>query len=165
MKGLGTTKITALISALGAILCLIIGFGFAGYWEIILFLPAIALYWFFTRKARVGIDLSIILFVYVFLAAIGLLKNVSTYLMIVGCSLALASWESSLFSLQIRDESTSSTNQRLEYLHNKDLIIAIGSGLLIAILGLNVRLYLPFGLIAGLVLLAAYGLYRGFKYY
>jgi len=163
MKGLSSTKISALICTLGSILCLIFGFSLAGYWEIILLLPAIPLYWYFTRKVSTGLTISILLLVYVLLAAIGLLKDLSPYPMVIGCVLALAGWESAQFLLNFHDTSMDLTNPRLEYLHNKDLVIAIGFGLLLALLGLNIRLHLPFGLVAGLVLLAAFGLYRGLR--
>ncbi len=159
------TKTIALGCTLLSALFLLAGYSLGGNWKLLLPLLAIPLAWILFRKAAASLRLSILLFVYVFLAALGLFLHLSSYLMIGGCAFALAGWESAGFLLNFRSSPMRSKDQRLEGLHTKDLALAIGSGLLLALLGLNVRLQLPFGLVAGLAILAAYGLYRGFKHH
>ena len=160
------TKATAWICAAISLLCLTAGFGLAGHWEILLAIPALLLYGFLTRKIAGTATASLLLVLYTLCAALALLADLSPCLMIAGCSFALVSWDSALFSFpNVGNSTLHSSSQRLETLHLRDLVIAIGLGLLLALLGLNVRLHLPFGLVAGLAVLAAYGLYRGLRYF
>jgi hypothetical protein len=159
------TRIIAFACTLLAALCLLAGFLLGRNWVNLLLLLVIPLAWVFLRKASAGLTSSILLFAYIFLAVVGLLNHLSPYLLIGGCAFALGAWESTQFLLNFRNSPVRSANQRLENFHNKDLGLAVGFGLLLALVGLNIRLRLPFGLIAVLALLAAYGLYRGFKYH
>ncbi len=162
MSGMRSTRIAAWILALVSLICVVAGFGLGGHWVILVVFPILPLYWFVTNRMSTSISLSILLLAYVLLTVIGLLVHLPPVLMLIGCSSALASWELAQFLLNFPDPASRFRNQRVELLHNRDLFIAIGVGLLVGILGLNIRIQLPFGLIAGLVLLAAYGLYRGF---
>ena len=164
LKEPAQTKILARSCALLSILFLLAGYILGRDWILLLLLLAIPLTWVLFRKSFAGLLLSILLFEYVFLAALGLVLHLSPYLLIVGSAFALAGWELARFWLKLRDAPMRLQDQPLEALHNRDLALAIGVGLLLALVGLNIRLQLPFGLIAVLALLAAYGLYRAFKY-
>jgi hypothetical protein len=164
LKEPAQTKILAWGCTLLSALFLLAGYGLGGDWKLLSLLLAIPLTWVLFRKGSAGLLLSSLLFVYVFLAALGLVLHLSPYLMIGGCAFALAGWESARFWLDLRAAPLRVQDQPLEALHNRDLTLAIGIGLLLALVGLNIRLQLPFGLIAILALLASYGLYRLFKY-
>jgi len=86
--------------------------------------------------------------------------------MMIGCSLALISWESTLFSTKVSDASGlfRQNSQSLETLHIRDLLIVISIGLLLGLMGLNFSLHLPFGVVAILALLAICGFYRGLRF-
>ncbi len=158
------TRATAWICAAISLLCLAAGFGLAGHWEILLAIPALLLCGLLTRKTAGTATASLLLVLCTLCAALALLADISPYLMITGCSFALVAWDSALYSFPSAGNSTlHSSSQRLETLHLRDLVIAIGLGLLLALLGLGIRLHLPFGLVAGLAMLAAYGLYRGLR--
>jgi len=161
-----TTRFTPWISALLSATCLIIGFGLGRYWEILFIIPAIIVYWYFTRKTSLEFVLSILLVSYIILAVLGLLIQLSPYLMMIGCSLALISWESTLFSTKVSDASGlfRQNSQSLETLHIRDLLIVISIGLLLGLMGLNFSLHLPFGVVAILALLAICGFYRGLRF-
>jgi len=162
MKGMLTTKIVTWSAAAASLLCLGAGFGLMRVWAIFLFFPAIPLFWFTMRKVSPRITISILFFTYVLLAAAGLSFGLFPPLMLIGCTGALAAWESAQFLFNFQGVSTDLLDPRLERHHNRDLAVAIGSGLLLAILGLNIHFRLPFGVIAVLAILAVYGLYRAF---
>jgi hypothetical protein len=161
-----TKRFAPWISALLSATCLMIGFGLARYWEIVFIIPAIIVYWYFARKTSLEVVLSILLVAYIFLAVLGLLIQLSPYLMMIGCSLALVSWESALFSIKVSDGSGlfRQNYQPLETLHMRDLIIVTSIGLLLGLMGVNFHLHLPFGVVAILALLAIYGFYRGLRF-
>ncbi len=162
MNGMTSTKIAAWVGAVGALLCLLAGFGLKGYWEILFVIPALPLYWLLTRKVSPRLTASILFFIYILLVAAGLVAGMSAYLMLIGGSLALAAWESAQFLSNFRGLSGDGAGPRLEQLHNRSLLLAIGSGLLLGLLGLNVHVRLPFGAIVVLALVAVVGLYLGF---
>ncbi len=161
MKTMASTRIAAWSCAVVALLCLVGGFGLKGYWAILIVFPALAVYGWLLRKNSPRISASILFFIYVILATVGLLKNISPYFMLIGSSSALAAWESFLFLLNFQGAGVESADPRLERSHNRDLALAIGSGCLLSLLGLNLYIRLPFGVVAVLALLAVYGLYRG----
>jgi hypothetical protein len=161
-----TTRFAPWISALLSATCLMIGFGLARYWEIVYIIPVIIVYWYFARKTSLEVVLSILLVAYIFLAVLGLLIRLSPYLMMIGCYLALISWESALFFAEVGGGSGlfHQKSQPLETLHLKDLIIVTSIGLLLGLMGLNFHLHLPFGVVAILALMAIYGFYRGLRF-
>ncbi len=163
MKAMISTMTAAWACTTVSLVCLIAGFGLRGYWAIYFLLPVIPVYWFLTRKVSARITISILFFMYVLLAAAGLFTGVSPYFMLIGCACALAAWESTQFLLNFKHGSAAPADPRLERIHNQDLFLAIGSGLLLGLLGLNIHFQLPFGVIALLAILAIYGLYRGFN--
>lgn len=160
------TKYALWASGSLSILCLIVGFGMVGYWEIVLTIPAILIAWNFTRKVARQVVLSNLLVIYVFLAALGSLNKISPYLMLIGCSSALVCWESALFSqrMNIGNGSLHQDSQSFEMLHLRDLFSMTSIGLLLGLMGLNVHMQLPFGVVAGLALLAVIGFYQGLRY-
>lgn len=163
MKGRIDTKLFMWICVAVSFLCLFVGYGLKGYWVILVLLPAIPLYWFLMKKVSSRITISILLVIYILLMGPGSLIGISPYLILIGGSSALAAWESAQFRLNFQNASGSSADERLEQIHTRDLAVSVSSGLLLSLLGLNIHLRLPFGLIAILALIAVYGVYRIFK--
>jgi hypothetical protein len=132
----------------------------------VLIIPASLASWYFTRNFSRQIVLSLFLVLYVFLAAVGLLIKLSPHLMLIGCSSALFSWESALFSqrMNIGNGSVYEGSQRLATLHLQHLSIAMCGGLIIGFLGMTVRFRLQFGLIVVLVIIVMFGFFRGIRY-
>lgn len=163
---MSATRFALWISALLSALCLLIGFTLVGYWEIIFIIPTTIVYWYFSKKYSHEVVFSILLGAYVILAALGLLLRLSPYLMIIGCSLALLCWESALFSATVLGGGGLSRqdSQPFESLHLRNLLISTSIGLLLGLMGLNIHLHLPFGVVVILALLAVYGFYRGLRY-
>ncbi len=162
MKGMRETRLFAWAGAVVSLVCLVAGFGWKGYWAILLVLPALALFWLLLRKVSRPVTLSILFFIYLLVAAAGLLMGAPASLILIGSGFALVAWESAYFLSHFQGLSVASADPRLERLHNGDLLIAAGSGVLLGLLGLGLHFQLPFGVIAVLALAGVYGLYRGY---
>ncbi len=145
--------------------CLLIGYCLTEHWLILAFLPGVIIYWFIMRKKPGIWPVSIILVIYNVFAVAGLSIGLSPYLMTIGCLAAMASWDLVLFNQSMVGDRHQPNVMLLEKLHLQALAIAVSLGLLLSILSLNIRLHLPFVLVAGLIILAAFGLIRGYKYF
>ncbi len=163
MKGMLPTRIIAWTGGVVALLSLVIGFGLRRDWVILILLPALPIYLLLMRKVSLQITITILLLVDILLSAAGSLTGGPPYFFLIGCSCALAAWESAHFLLNFPGASKVGTDTRLETIHNRDLALAIGAGFFLGVLGLNIKFNLPFGIIVVLALLIVYGLYRAFE--
>ena len=152
------------LSCLTSTGCLLVGSYLAELWFICWAVLGMIILWISFRKKPGIWPISIILIIYIVFAVAGLLLGLSPYLITIGCMAAMALWDLVLLNRNIVSEPLQPNVVLLEKLHLHALSIAIGLGLLLSILSLNIHLHLPFGLVVGLTILAAYGIFRGYKY-
>jgi hypothetical protein len=135
--------------------CLAAGYGLAGRWG---FLAVSGLAWL------AGILLagwSVVVFVVlVGLAAVGIYEGAGPILMILGATLALASWDLANWEDFVAGGLPAETSARFEWGHHTCLALALGSGLLVIIIGRLVSFQLPFGILVLLAALALLGIDR-----
>lgn len=93
-------------------------------------------------------------------AAGGVLSGVSPAMMIAGAALALILWEAAQQILNRRRGAVLLPLKEHRWAHFKVLSISVGSGLLLAEVGLLVHFPLPFGSVILAVLLIQFSLYR-----
>ena len=133
------------------VVCLASGCGLVGQWGL---LAAVGL------AGLAGILLAgwsaVVFVVLVGLAAVGICEGAWPILMILGATLALASWDLSGWEGFVADGLLDETTAWIEWRRYTYLALALGSGLLVTIVGRLVSFQLPFGvlmLLAALVLL------------
>jgi hypothetical protein len=136
---------------IGAI-CLIIGYGLIGQWVL---LAVAGLVWLVGMLASEWS--GVVFMVLVGLAAVGICVGAWPILMILGATLALASWDLANWEDFVADGLPAETTAWIERRHHTYLALALGSGLLVAIIGQLVNFQLPFGVLILLVVLALLG--------
>jgi hypothetical protein len=144
--------------------CLGVGYFLAGYWQIVPILLGTFVIWAWMKKQSGAWSASSFLLVYTVLAAVGVLADLSTALMIIACGFALASWDLLRFEQSIVGNATCHTGTSLEKHHLRSLAVAMATGLLFTIMSLYIHLQLPFVVIVSLVLIALGGLTYGVQY-
>ena len=145
--------------------CLGAGYILNGYWLIFIVFYVMGLFWLIMKKRSIFFYASSLLLAYVFLASIGMVINLSPPLMIVGCTMALASWELTLFGQSLISNQLSETTTSLGKYHLQSLSILAGASLLLSLVGLYINLQLSFGFVVILVLLAIGCLSGGIQYF
>jgi hypothetical protein len=119
-----------------------------------LFFFAMAAFWVMAKKRSVTWSTSILLFIFVLLAVVGVLANLSTLLMVIGSAAALAWWDLTLFGQSTVIDQSLETRLLLERAHLQSLVLAISAGLILAFLSSYLNLQIPFLGMVILVLLA-----------
>jgi hypothetical protein len=119
-----------------------------------LFFFAMAAFWIMAKKRSVIWSASILLFIFVLLAVIGVLANLSTPLMVIGSAAALAWWDLTHFGQSTVIGQPLDIRLLLERAHWQSLVLAISAGLLLAFLTSYLNLQIPFLGTVFLVLLA-----------
>jgi hypothetical protein len=130
----------------------------AGYWLILPVFFGMALFWLLQKRWSVFWTVSSLLVVYVVLAVIGIVLNLSVFLLVAGCAATLACWDLATFGDSIPDNQPLESRVPLEKYHLQSLAIATAVGLLLIFIGSSVSLRLPFVAIVFLVLFAVGGL-------
>jgi hypothetical protein len=156
-------KILKLVFPIACLVCLTVGFAGIGRWivllGVLLALPA----WLAAFKWGSGFFPTTALVLSIGLAAVGLLLSVSPVWMIVGATFAFAGWDIVLFQNNLCDDSPDQGVDPLEERHYRNLTMALGLGLLVAVAGSVIRIQIPFGwmiLLAAIALLGLEGLWR-----
>lgn len=116
-----------------SITCLGFPYILAGEWLIMLFLVAMVGFWMMMKKRRIFGSASFLLSVFMFLAVIGMLENLSTVLMLVASTAALAWWDLADFAQSIVVGQPPETTLRLERAHLQSLASPGSSGLILAL--------------------------------
>lgn len=145
--------------------CLGTGYILNGYWLIFIAFFVMALFWLIMKKRPKFRPASSLLLAYIFLASIGVVINLSVPLMIVGCTMALASWELTHFSQGLLGNPLSGPQTSLEKYHLQSLSIMIGASLLLSFVGVYISLQFSFGFVVILVLSATGCLMGGIHYF
>lgn len=161
-----STEISYRIFYMTTILLLASGFGMAKAWlGVIITLAMIPCGWI-PRRLQKKIYSSATLVIFVGIAAYGLILNVSSSLVAIAVSTALACWELEDQKSNSMKSSISSVTSDCEKFHLKILCITIVTGLIITEAGLSLKLTLPFGVVfltAILVLFCIFQLFLLFK--
>lgn len=144
--------------------CLGAGYILGGYWLIMPILLAMAIFWLIMKRRSLFWSASSLLLIDVALAIIGVTLNLSIYLMVVGCTTALACWDLTHFRHAITDKPPFGTDARLEKYHLQSLATAVFTGLFVALISSYISLQFPFGIMVFLVLMALGCLVYGVQY-
>jgi hypothetical protein len=141
------------ICLLTSITCLGFPYILAGDWLIIFFFLAMAGLWISMKRRSIFWSASILLIVFVLLAAVGVLANLSVPLMVIACTAALACWDLANFRESIVAGQALKTSILLERYHLQSLALAISGGSTLAVVSSYLNLQIPF---IGTVLLALF---------
>ncbi len=124
------------------------------YWPAALSLAAMLLLWIIVRKGSAFWVASSLLSVYLIFAGIGVVMKGPLIPIVAGCIAAVVWWDLMDFGESLHDAKPQGMGASLEKLHLEALAIMVGTCLLVEAAGLWLRVQLPFGAIAILVLLA-----------
>lgn len=155
-------KISFVLCMTISVLCLTMGYAIARHWIwaviTVLMVPA----WLFARKlAEIGLPF-ICLLLSVSLAVAGRLTGVPPLLMICGSGFALATWDLLLLDVALSGSSSGEHTRHYENEHIRSLILALGLGLIMAVLGRLLTFQVPFVVLILFVLVAIVALDRTF---
>jgi hypothetical protein len=143
-----------------AIACIAAAYLLASLWVI---LPALALLgvgWFLLRRNLVAGSSRWLLAGTTGLAAIGAMMDLAMILIVVGMVAALAAWDLEDFDATLQDSARAVDRSRLMHLHMKWLLVALGSGMPLALLASIGKLDLPFAVAAALAVVLVVSLTR-----
>ncbi len=150
----------AAASALG----LAAGYGVAGQWIGTALAVVTGLAWLPARRYPAAWLPLICLFVSIGLAVVGRLTGAAPVLMIGGAALALAAWDLLLLDAALGSAAPGEQTRAYEASHLRSLALAVGGGLVGALLGRLLQLEISFFIMAALVALAVFGLDRAWGY-
>jgi hypothetical protein len=153
-------KILRLVLPITCVSSLGLGYATTRPWTALFVLVFTLLAWLFAIKWPDGFLCSSALVLSVGLAAAGLLNGAAPLWMLLGATLALASWDVVLWNRASADNSLSTSLDLFDRKHYQNLALALGSGLLAAVVGRLVHFQVPFGWMVILVILALFSLER-----
>jgi hypothetical protein len=139
---------------MACISCLAVGYAIAGQWVALAAVLIVFLGWLRARQWLSSWLPVAALVGAVGLAAAGLLVGAPPVLMILGATLALASWDLVRFDHSVTGDPSAKTIARLEKKHFESLALALGPGLLVAVAGRMIRFQIPTGVMILLVIVA-----------
>jgi hypothetical protein len=147
--------------------CLSTGYILGGYVLIAIIFLGIAIFWLFAKNRLAFSSTSSLLSVYIFLAALGVIVNLSMPLMVLGCTSALVSWDLTIFGQSALGNPLHETMVPLERYHLQSLAVAILASLLLIFISSYLNLQFHFGVMVFLVVIVigciTYGLQRIIK--
>jgi len=146
------------IGSLGA------GYFWGGYWLILPVFLAMGIFWLIMSRYSPFWSSTGLLLIDVALAVIGVTLNLSIYLMVVGCTTALACWDLTHFRHTMIDNPPLATDARLERFRLQSLATAVFMGMSLAFIGAFIKLQFSFGVMVFLVLVAVGCLTYGVQY-
>lgn len=141
-------------------LCLAAGYGLASQWVGTVLAVMTGLTWLLARKYPASGLPFICLLASVCMAVVGRLTGSPSLLMICGAAVALAVWDLLLLDVALEGNSSDEQTRRYENEHIQSLVLALGSGLVVVVLGSLIILQIPFVVLVLLVALAAFSLDR-----
>jgi hypothetical protein len=139
-----SSSIIQIICLLTSISCLGFAYLLAGYWLILLLILIMATLRIVMRKWSLFWSATILFFCLVLLAVAGMLANLSTSLMLVACTAALAWWDLTNFGQSIPVGQPSGAEVLLEKYHLQSLALAVSGGVILAIASSYLNLQIPF---------------------
>lgn len=155
---LSSRKIFNRVCLIGCTTCLAVGYAIVAQWVALAVIVISGVVWLVAVHKRLAAEwFSVMLVIFVGLAAVGLLTGIPPILMIFSATLALASWDLALFDRMVTGLSSTSaeTLTLFEHSHYQSLALALGLGLLMALGGRLLRFEIP---LSGMILLVLLGL-------
>lgn len=149
------------VSLLMTIGILSAGYLIPGYWQILPVLLVVVLFRWFTRELPGIGPPSSVLIIFVTLAAIGIVSNLSLFLMLAAGTAALVTWDLMLFDRWPFLKSEPESASLLERKHLQSLALAASIGLFLAWVSSYLNLHFPFIIVAVLSLLVIAGFVYG----
>jgi hypothetical protein len=153
-------KLLFLVCLIVSVLCLAGGYAFAGHWPGVGLAVLAGPGWLLARKYPAAWLQVICLLASVSLAGAGMLTGSPAVLMMCGSAFALAAWDLLLLDGVLGKDPFGVQVRQYENSHLQTLALALGSGLLAALLGHSLSLQTPFYVLAVLVILMLFGLNR-----
>jgi hypothetical protein len=144
--------------------CLAAGYVLAGQWIGVMVALITGLTWLYARKNPALWLSHLCLLASVCLTMVGILAGGSPMLMLLGSGVALAVWDLVLLNNALKSSIFGGQTRRYENKHLQSLALAIGSGLLVALLGRWLHLEVPFVMLMLFVALVIFGLDRIWSY-
>jgi hypothetical protein len=149
-----------------SILCQMAGYAGMGGWIWILAGMGLAAIWLLSRKYETRIVASLALIVTVGLAVTGIALGYSGWLLIASAAFGLAAWDVLLMGAKTRDSWDDSDWASYRDDHLKTCLLVVVGGLVLALLGRQINLQIPFVVMMGLVIIGVYlmgRVWRNFK--
>jgi len=140
--------------------CIAAAYLWVGQWFILPALAVLAMGWILFRRSSAAGASRWLLAGTTALAAIGAVMDLSMILMVVGVVAALGAWDLADFEETVHGCARAVDRSRLMALHAKWLALALGSGMLLALLATIANLDLPFAAAAALALVLIVSLTR-----
>jgi hypothetical protein len=148
------------ISLIILILCLAAGYGIAGKWLGALLAILIGPAWLLSRKNTEPWLPFLCLLASVGLAVAGRLSGAPYVLMIFCSALSLAVWDLMCLDTALGGSALGAQTRRYENKHFQSLALALGFGLIVALLGHLITLRLPLIVLMLLIAFTLFGLDR-----
>jgi hypothetical protein len=137
------------------------GYILAGKWPALAVFPTLFMIWLFAKKISVFWSASSVMVIQVIYTAIGIIIDLYLPLMLIAGATALISWELILWHIDSQENLTDPNLSLLEKNHLISLGAASVIGFILMLIGLSLRLQIPFFLNIALVLIAFGGLVTG----
>lgn len=132
---------------------LVLVYGPSSYWPALIAIPAMLLLWILTKKAFASRRPSAVLCVYLLLAAAGIMLRRPQFPLILGSIATLIWWDLKDFEERHGARILAKANSSLQKHRLQSIALTTGISLLLEAMGSLLRLRLPFGAIALLILL------------
>jgi hypothetical protein len=153
-------KIFFFICLVVSMLCLVAGYIIAGLWIGAVIAIITGLAWLPSRKYPGSWLPHVCLIMSVALAVVGRLTGSPPLLMICGSTVALAAWDLLLIDDSLKGRSFEEKTRRYENKHLQSLALALGCGLMMALVGRSLNFQTPFLILLLFVILVVFGLDR-----
>ena len=157
---MGFRKIFFVVCLIVSMLCLSAGYGLSDQWIGAMIAIIAGLTWLPARKYPASWLPLVCLIASIGLAVTGQLTGLSSWLMICGSGFALAVWDLVLLERALGTNSAGEQTRRYEIKHLQSLALALGAGLLAALVGGVLHLQIPFVAMMLSVALILFGLDR-----
>lgn len=157
-------KLFFALSLAALMLCLLTGYGLAGQWIGVVLALITGAGWLLGLKFPRAWLPHACLLASVGLAIAGCLAGYSPVLMIIGSGAALAVWDTLLLNVALRNSSPATQTRRYETGHLQLLALAIGSALVVVLLGRSLHVQIPFLAMVVFVALITLGIDRVWGY-
>ena len=140
--------------------CLAATFYLTGEWTGLVSAAGLGVLWFFSRGRNNRWLPHMLLFLSLAVSAASILSGGNPLFGMAGSVFALMVWDTHQLICDLQEIPQKETISRFEWRHLRSLVLAMGTGLSIAIIGRMISLKAPFILLFALVLLILFGLDR-----
>lgn len=138
-----------------SIACLCLAFIAAGYWWILLAIPAMLLFWIALKTWSATRTGSGLFAIYLILAMLGMLLKAQMPTLLIGSISALVAWDLNDLREDIAHQARTDAMVALERRRLQMLAVTAAISLILTLVVSSIRLHIPFGIIVLLALLVA----------